>query len=121
MAIGLALLVLVLANVPASAQESPMPSTRPFSPNALERVIHEAAVGHNANRPSQTSSSTSGRRKDSILNGALIGAAIGGAGGSALLVAASGGSDDFRGAMGKMAPLTATVGFAVGAIIDGMR
>ena len=62
-----------------------------------------------------------GKRKDSILDGGLIGAAIGGVGGSFLLVVAAGGSDDFRGAMLRVSPLTALGGFGVGMAIDALR
>ena len=118
---GVALLILGILSGPAAAQDRSLPARRPFSPKALERIVDETARARNGRPLSQTSTSASARRKDSIINGSLIGAAIGGVGGSALLVAARGGSDDFRGAMLNVSPWTALGGFAVGAIIDALQ
>ena len=60
-------------------------------------------------------------KRDSILNGALIGAAIGGVGGSALIVASSGGSDDIARAMWNVSLLPTLAGAAAGAVIDALR
>jgi hypothetical protein len=100
----------------AAAQESPRPA-RPFSPKALERVVHEQSksrVGVPLSRYGKGG-------KDSVINGGLIGAAIGGIGGSYLIVSASGGSDDFPRAMLIVAPIPAVAGFALGAFIDSMK
>jgi hypothetical protein len=119
--IGVVMLVMGAMSTPASGQETPPRSSGLFSPSTLERLVRESSQGSPRIRLSQTTGSGSNRRKDSILNGALIGAAIGGIGGSFLLVAASGGSDDFRGAMLRVAPVTAFAGFVVGAAIDALR
>ena len=60
-------------------------------------------------------------KRDSILNGGLIGAVIGGVGGSALIVASRGGSDNIPRAMWNVALLPTLAGFAAGAVIDGLR
>jgi membrane associated rhomboid family serine protease len=110
----MALMVVGMANA-AVAQEAPRPA-RPFSPKALERVVHENSKSPVGVRLSRYS----GGGKDSILNGGLIGAAIGGVGGSFLIVAASGGSDDVPRAMLNVAVFPALGGFLVGALIDAM-
>ena len=111
----LAMMVAGMANA-AAAQEAPRPA-RPFSPKALERVVHD-----NSQSPSRAPKSRYGKgRKDSVLDGGLIGAAIGGVGGSFLIVAASGGSDDVPRAMLNVAAIPALGGFAVGALIDATR
>jgi hypothetical protein len=100
----------------AAAQESPR-RARPFSPKALERVVHEQSkspVGVRLVR-------YGGGGKDSVLNGGLIGAAIGGVGGSFLIVSALGGSDDFPRAMLNVAAIPALGGFLIGALIDSMN
>ena len=61
------------------------------------------------------------RRRDSIWNRGLIGAAIGGVGGSALIVAAHGGSDDIPRAMLNVCALPVVAGFAAGALIDALH
>jgi uncharacterized protein YcfJ len=100
----------------AAAQEAPRPA-RPLSPKALERVVHQ-----NSQKPGGVRLSRyAGGRRDSTLNGALIGAAIGGVGGSFLIVMASGGSDDFPRAMLNVAALPALGGFAIGALVDAMH
>ena len=111
----LAMVVAGMANA-AAAQEAPRPA-RPFSPKALERVVHENS--QNSGRVPKARYGKGG--KDSVLDGGLIGAAIGGVGGSFLIVAASGGSDDFPRAMLNVAAVPAIGGFAIGALIDAMR
>ncbi len=121
MRIGLVAVGIATASVAASAQERPPRPSPRFSRSVLERLVQETSQGPGTVRLSQSASTRSGRRRDSILNGGLIGAAVGGVGGSALIVAASGGSDDFRGAMVKVAPWTALAGFGAGALIDALR
>lgn len=113
------ILVVALSGTTAWAQVPPAVAG-PFSPNALERVVRDSQQSDSRMRQSRTTSSPT-VRKDSILDGGLIGAAIGGVGGSFLLVVASGGSDDFGGAMLKVSPLTAAIGFGIGAAIDAFR
>jgi hypothetical protein len=112
------LLAIAVLSAKASAEGGSQVPNR-FSPQALEHIVRATAVTHNRLRASQPAPSQ--RRKDSILNGALIGAAVGGVGGSALVVYASGGSDDFKGAMLIVSPWTALGGFAAGALIDALR
>lgn len=100
----------------AAAQEAPR-SARPFSPKALEQVVHK-----NTKNPFGARLVRYGKGgKDSVVDGGLIGAAIGGIGGSYLIVSASGGSDDFPRAMLSVAAIPALGGFLIGALIDGMR
>jgi len=91
-----------------------------FSPESLQRAIRESAARSPAQRSDQPARPST-QAKDSIWNGGLVGAAIGGVGGSLLLVAASGGSDDFGKAMLKVSPITALSGFAIGAVIDALH
>jgi tetrahydromethanopterin S-methyltransferase subunit D len=110
----LAMVVAGMAST-AGAQETPRPA-RPFSQKALERVVRE----NSQKRGGVPLSRYAGGRKDSVVNGGLIGAAIGGVGGSFLIVAASGGSDDFPRAMMNVAAFPAIGGFVIGALIDAM-
>jgi hypothetical protein len=109
-----------MVNASASAQEAPSLPARPLSPSALERIARDTSRGRGGVQLSQQSGSAA-RRKDSIVNGGLIGAVIGGVGGSFLIVAASGGSDDFPRAMRKVAAVPAAGGFAIGALIDALH
>ena len=128
--IGMVVAVMGAATVSVSGEE-PGPrrsavvlesgDTLSISRSALERIARDSGARPRGVPAMQPSGSGPRQRRDSILNGALIGAAIGGVGGSAAVVAASGGSDDFRGAMVKVAPLTALAGFAIGAAIDALR
>jgi len=111
---------MVGASAPASAGEPPVRQPGPLSPSALERVVRENSRGREAIGLSQQAP-VPRQKKDSVLDGALIGAAIGGIGGSALIVAASGGSDNIPRAMLNVAILPALGGFAVGTFIDALR
>jgi tetrahydromethanopterin S-methyltransferase subunit D len=109
------MMVAGIANA-AAAQEAPR-SARPFSPKALERIVHD-----NSQSPRRVPTSRYGKGgKDSVIDGGLIGAAIGGVGGSFLIVVASGGSDDVPRAMLNVAAIPAVGGFAIGALIDAMH
>ena len=110
----LATLILGMASV-ASAGEAPR-TARPFSPKSLERVAHE-----NQKRGGVPLVRYGKGGRDSVLDGGLIGAGVGGVGGGFLIVAASGGSNDFPRAMINVGALPALGGFALGAWVDSMR
>ena len=116
------LTALIAAPARAAERSESLPAARPqtpiFAPTNLERFVRGAvprttgqADGASARQP----------KRDSILNGVLIGAAIGGVGGSALIVASSGGSDDIARAMWNVSLLPTLAGAAAGAVIDALR
>jgi hypothetical protein len=113
---GAAVLALAMAT-PAWADTAPVGTDRIFSDERLRRYVHEATPSRAAQ------DGTSGRRpkRDSLLNGALIGAAIGGVGGSALIVASRGGSDNIPKAMWNVSLAPTIVGAVAGAIVDALR
>ena len=117
----LMVMVVACASAPASAEDVSRRPAGPLSPGALQRVVHENGRRADGVLLSRQSGSAPRKRKDSILDGGLIGAAIGGVGGSALIVAASGGSDDIPRAMLNVAALPALGGFALGALVDALR
>ena len=86
---------------------------------SLESLVREAVKREAALKPQATTLAAS--KKDSVLNGGLIGAAIGGLAVPPLVIASSGGSDDIRRAWLKVAPVPAIAGFAIGLVIDAMR
>ena len=117
---GLAVAAVLLGAVPSAiAGERDQPQRGIFAPSRLEPLVREAIEKEERSR-AQTSAGRAPKR-DSILNGALIGAAIGGVGGSALIVASRGGSDDIPRAMLNVCAVPALAGFAAGAIIDALR
>ena len=110
-----AILVMAVA-APVAAEQLPVRQPAPFSTRALDRIVRDASAGPAGIRLSRAAAQRG--RRDSILNGGLIGAAVGGVAGSFLIVAASGGSDDVPRAMFRIASFTAPVGFLIGAMID---
>jgi hypothetical protein len=109
---------LVVAMVgPAAAEQAPPSPARVFTMERLERFVREAEL----TRAAQDGQATAQRRRDSVLNGALIGAAIGGVGGSALIVASRGGSDNIPKAMWNVSLGPTIVGAVAGAIVDALR
>jgi hypothetical protein len=107
-----AIVILGMAGA-AAAEERPAP--RPFSPAALQQAVRErAATNRQQNKPAPAA------RKDSVWNGAAIGAAVGAVGGSLAIVAASGGSDDVPAAMMKVSPLGAGIGALIGVAVDAL-
>jgi len=105
---GLLVVTTVMGIAPeAAAEERLRPLTPVFSQNRLAPFVQQAL--------------DRSPRRDSIWNGALIGAAIGGLGGSALIVASHGGSDNIPRAMLNVCVPPALAGFAVGAIVDALR
>ena len=119
-----AALLTALIAAPARAAEQPesLPAARPqtpvFAPTSLERFVRGAVP----RATGQTDGAAARQpKRDSILNGVLIGAAIGGVGGSALIVASSGGSADIARAMWNVSLLPTLAGAAAGAVIDALR
>ncbi len=122
--VGAVALLAALAATPARAADQPesLRAARPqaaiFTSANLERFVRGAAP----RTARQADGAAAGRpKRDSILNGALIGAVIGGVGGSALIVASSGGSDDIPRAMWNVSLLPTLAGAAAGAVIDALR
>ena len=109
-----------LGTGPAWAGEAPAPPSGRFSAAALDQVVRRG-MDDGTVRLSQGTADQTWKRKDSVLNGALIGAAIGGVGGSALIVASRGGSDNILKAMWTVSAAPALLGAAVGALIDALR
>jgi hypothetical protein len=117
---GLVIATVSLTAVPrAVAEERNQTTSGLFSPSRLEPLIREAI--EKEARPKAQDATARAQKRDSILNGGLIGAAIGGVGGSALIVASRGGSDDIPRAMLNVCAVPALAGFAAGAIIDALR
>ena len=117
---GLAIAAVSLSAVPsAMAGERDQPQRGIFALDRLEPLVRLAIEKEERLRV-QTPAGRAPKR-DSILNGGLIGGAIGGVGGSALIVAARGGSDDIPRAMLNVCAVPALAGFAAGAIIDALR
>lgn len=117
---GLAMAAVSLGAVPSAlAGERDQAQRGIFAPSRLEPLVREA-IEKDERLRGQTSAGRAPKR-DSILNGGLIGAAIGGVGGSALIVASRGGSDDIPRAMLNVCAVPALAGFAAGAIIDALR
>ena len=117
---GLAIAAVSLsAAPPAVAGQQDQPRRGMFAPDRLEPLVQAALEKEDWSR----AQNPAGRapKRDSILNGGLIGAAIGGVGGSALIVASRGGSDDIPRAMLNVCAVPALAGFAAGAIIDALR
>jgi hypothetical protein len=110
--------VLVLLGMVGTAAAEERPSPRPLSAAVLQQAIREHAAATRQGRPIK--SGTPPARKDSVWNGAAIGAAVGATGGSLAIVAASGGSDDVPAAMMKVSPLGAAVGALVGIAVDAL-
>jgi hypothetical protein len=104
---------------PVAAEEPARPGPGIFSPSRLAPYVRQAVEAQPG--PSQAQASDRPKGKDSILNGALIGAAIGGVGGSALIVASRGGSDNIPRAMMNVAVLPTVFGAAVGAFVDALH
>jgi hypothetical protein len=73
-------LVMAVA-APAAAEEPSSAHSSPLSRGALERFVRDGSAGATGARLSRRAAAQAGRR-DSILNGGLIGAAIGGVVGS---------------------------------------
>jgi hypothetical protein len=123
--VGMASALLVLTGTSASAQETPPQAAASpaglFSPSSIERHVRQSNRASDQVPLTPASSANSTRRKDSVVDGGLIGAVIGGVGGSFLIVAASGGSDDVPKAMANVAALPALAGFAIGAVVDALR
>lgn len=118
---AVAVMLVMAVAAPVAAEEPSSPPSSPFSTQALQRVVRDASVGASSVQLSRhAAAQASGGRRDSVLNGGLIGAAIGAVAGPYLLVRATHGTDDYRGVMLKVAPFTALAGFGIGIGIDGM-
>jgi hypothetical protein len=118
---ALAVMLVMAVAAPVGAEEPSSPQSSPFSTQALQRVIRDASAGVSSVRLSRHAAAQArGGRRDSVLNGGLIGAAIGAVAGPYLLVRATHGTDDYRKAMLTLAPFTALAGFGIGIGIDGM-
>jgi hypothetical protein len=113
---GIAVLTMAVAGS-AGAETGPATGTeRVFSAARLARAVGGAVP----QRVAQDSAGRTGRKRDSLLNGALIGAAIGGVGGSALIVASRGGSDNIPKAMWNVSLAPALLGAVAGAVVDAV-
>ena len=118
---GLLVVTTVMGIAPeAAAEERLRPLTPVFSQNRLAPFVQQA-LDQRAGQRQAPDGVVRSPRRDSIWNGALIGAAIGGLGGSALIVASHGGSDNIPRAMLNVCAPPALAGFAVGAIVDALR
>jgi hypothetical protein len=120
---ALAVMLVMAVAAPVAAEEPSSPRSSPFSTQALQRVVRDASAGASTVRLSRHAAAQAqakGGRRDSVLNGGLIGAAIGAVAGPYLLVRATHGTDDYRKVMLKLAPFTALAGFGIGIGIDGM-
>ena len=118
---AVAVMLVMAVAVPVAAEEPSSPQRSPFSTQALQRVARDASAGASSVRLSRhAAAQAGGGRRDSVLNGGLIGAAIGAVAGPYLLVRATNGTDDYRKVMLKLAPFTALAGFGIGIGIDGM-
>ena len=118
---ALAVILVMAVAAPVAAEEPSSPQSSPFSTQALQRVVRDASVGASSVRLSRHAAAQArGGRRDSVLNGGLIGAAIGAVAGPYLLVRATHGTDDYGKVMLKVAPFTALAGFGIGIGIDGM-
>ena len=118
-----AALLTAVALAPARAEEPVVPAAKPetaaiFAPASLARYVRGAEPER---RQRSGGPAVDQRKHDSVLNGALIGAAIGGVGGSALIVASRGGSDDIARAMWNVALFPALAGAVAGTVIDAWR
>jgi hypothetical protein len=117
---GLVIATVSLSAAPrAVAEERNQTNSGLFSPSRLEPLIREAI--EKEARPKAQDATARAPKRDSILNGGLIGAAIGVGVVPPLRIAATGGSDDIGAAWLKLSPLPAIGGFAVGVIIDALR
>ena len=115
---GLVMACVTVSAVPSAvAGERDQPRRGIFAADRLDPLVRAAL------EKDWSPQNPAGRapKRDSILNGGLIGAAIGGVGGSALIVASRGGSDDIPRAMLNVCAVPALAGFAAGAIIDALR
>ena len=117
---GLAMAGVTLSAVPqAAAGEREQAGRGVFAPHRLESLVREAVEREARSKPQDTTVATP--KKDSVLDGGLIGAAIGGLAVPPLIIASSGGTDDIQRAWLRVAPVPTIAGFAIGAIIDALR
>ena len=107
--VGLAIVGVTASAVPHAAAEE----------RSLESMVREAVKREAPLKPQDAT--VTAPKKDSVLNGGLIGAAIGGLAVPPLLIASRGGSDDIQRAWMKVAPVPTIAGFAIGVLIDAMR